>query len=115
MPDLAEQSDVDKLEVIMQILPDAADYPKSERREYSLTKGDVLIIFRIAKIAQTPHVCPFEGDEQDTLVSVAKNINRTQKIASVVIITGLVTGMLSGTWFAVKAALIGWIKINGGH
>lgn len=111
MPD----NEVDKLQDIMESLPDSAEHSGQERREYSLTKGDVLLIYRIAKIASTPHVCPFEGDEQATLQTVAVNINRTQKIASVVVVTSLVTGMLSGTFFIIKSYIVGWIKSNGGH
>jgi hypothetical protein len=115
MPD-NQETEIDKLKDIMESLPDSTEFPEHmKRREYSLTKGDVLLIYRIAKVANAPHVCPFKDEEQDTLANVAKNINRTQKIASVVIITGLVTGMLSGTLFAVKAAILGWLKINGSH
>jgi len=96
-----EETDIEKLEKVIDELPDKNDFTGTERREYSLTKGDVLLIYKIAKIASLPHVCPFEDEEKDTLNSVAKNINRTQKIASGVIITGLVTGVLWGIWHTI--------------
>jgi hypothetical protein len=101
-----QETEVDRLQDIMESLPDSlADHAGPERREYSLTKGDVLLIYRIAKVANLPHNCPFKGEEQETLQSVAKNINRTQKIASWVIITSLVTGMLTGIGYAIRAAV----------
>lgn len=114
MPD-NQETEVDKLQDIMESLPDSSEHPGQERREYSLTKGDVLLIYRIARVANMPHVCPFADEEKDTLRSAAKNINKTQKIASVVIITSLVTGMITGIVMMVKSAILSWIKVNGGH
>ncbi len=115
MPPDNQETEVDRLQDIMEALPDSAEHFGQERREYSLTKGDVLLIYRIAKVANMPHVCPFEGDERDTLQSVAKNINKTQKIASIVIITSLVGGMISGTVLMIKSYIVAWMKANGGH
>lgn len=109
----SQETEVDRLQDIMESLPDSAAHTGSERREYSLTKGDVLLIYRIAKVANAPHVCPFEGDEQDTLQAVAKNINKTQKIASVLIITGVVTGMLSGIWYVIVHILKEFVQKGG--
>jgi len=111
----SQENEVDKLRDIMESLPDAADHAGNERREYSLTKGDVLLIYRIAKVANIPHTCPFVDEERETLSNVAKNINRTQKIASGLVITGIVAGILSGIVYMVKTAIISWIKTNGGH
>lgn len=108
-----QETEVDRLQDIMEALPDSTEHVGTERREYSLTKGDVLLIYRIARVANMPHTCPFEGEEQDTLKSAAKNINRTQKIASVVIITSLVSGMLIGIWAVVKIAITDFIKTGG--
>ena len=110
-----QETEVDKLQDIMQSLPDSTEHIGVERREYSLTKGDVLLIYRIAKVANTPHVCPFEGEEQETLKSSARNMLKTQRIASMVIITALVTGMVSGIFMMVKNFVINWLKTNGGH
>jgi len=40
---------------------------------------------------------------------------KTQRIASMVIITALVTGMVSGIFMMVKSFVINWLKTNGGH
>lgn len=109
----SKETEVDKLQDIMDSLPDSAEHVGMERREYSLTKGDVLLIYRIAKVANAPHKCPFGGEEQDTLQSVAKNINRTQKIASAIVITGTVTAILSGLWFALKHVFTEWVMKGG--
>jgi len=102
-----QETEVDKLQDIMQSLPDSTEHIGVERREYSLTKGDVLLIYRIAKVANTPHVCPFEGEEQETLKSSARNMIKTQRIASMVIISGI--------FMMVKSFVINWLKTNGGH
>jgi tetrahydromethanopterin S-methyltransferase subunit F len=104
-----QETEVDQLRDIMESLPDSSAY-EGERREYTLTKGDVLLIYRIAKVANTPHVCPFERDDVETLQSAAQNISRTQKIASVVIVTALVGGMISGIWFALKLLILDFVK-----
>lgn len=106
-----EPSDVEQLEVIMQTLDNSTElHHGGERREYSLTKGDVMMIYRIAKIAGTEHICPFQGEERTTLQGVAKNINRTQKIAAGIIIVGTTTAILSGIWFALKHVFSEWVK-----
>lgn len=110
-----QETEVDKLQDIMESLPDSTEHIGIERREYSLTKGDVLLIYRIAKVANSPHVCPFEGEERETLKTAASGMIKTQRIASVVVITALVTGMVSGVFIMVKSFLISWIKANGGH
>jgi hypothetical protein len=94
----------------MESLPDSAEHPGENRREYTLTKGDVLLIYRIAKVANTPHVCPFEKGDVETLQSAAQNISRTQKIASYVIVVALLGGMLSGIWYALKLLVIDFVK-----
>lgn len=108
-----QETEIDRLQDIMESLPDSTEHPGAERREYSMTKGDVLLIYRIAKLANAPHVCPFESEESETLQSVAKNINKTQKIASVLIITGVVTGMLSGIWYTVVHMMKEFVKAGG--
>jgi tetrahydromethanopterin S-methyltransferase subunit F len=105
-----QETEVDQLRDIMESLPDSAEHPGENRREYTLTKGDVLLIYRIAKVANTPHVCPFEKDDVETLQSAAQNISRTQKIASIVIVTALVGGMVSGIWFALKLLVLDFFK-----
>jgi hypothetical protein len=112
MPD-NQETEVDKLQDIMESLPDSVAHDGPNRREYSLTKGDVLLIYRIAKVANQPHACPFPKDEVDTLTSVAKNVNRTQKLASGIIIMGLVSGVLTGMWFAIKHIITEFVH-NGG-
>lgn len=113
MPEENELTDVDKLQAVMKEL-NAEDnvHIGGERRKYSLTEGDVMLIYQIAKIAGG-HTCPFEDDESETLQTVAKNINRTQKIASGIIIVSLVTAGLSGIWFALKHIIVEFVH-NGG-
>jgi predicted secreted protein len=113
MADGTEQV-VDKLQDIMDDLPDSADDTGAERREYSLTRGDVMLIYKIARIANQPYVCPFDKEESSTLQSVAKNINKTQKITSILIITGVVTGTLSGIWYAIVHILTDFVRTGGG-
>ena len=105
-------ADVEKLREIIDDLPDSSDHAGMERREYSLTKGDVLLIYKIAKIAGS-HDCPFAEDESSTLQSVAKNINRTQNLASGAIIVGLVGATMSGLFFLVKYIVVEFIKHGG--
>lgn len=105
-------SRMDMLQEIIDSLPSAENPPK-ERRSNALTKGDVMIIYKIASIANEPHVCPFEGDDATVLHNVARNITRTQKIASGVIITGIVGGILTGVWAIVTYAIKQFIS-NGG-
>ena len=96
-----QETEVDRLKDIMESLPDANDYaPGQQRREYTLTKGDVLLIYRIARVAMVPHICPFATEEAGTLQAVAKSINKTQKIAGLLIVTAIVTGTLTGIWKA---------------
>lgn len=109
---IEEVTDIEKLQLVIDDLPDKNDFTGNERREYSLTKSDVLLIYRIAKIANSPHPCPFESEESQTLQTVAKNINRTQKIASGIIIVGTTTAILSGVWFALKHVFIEWVKVG---
>ena len=104
--------DIDRLNHIMRELPDHTEYSGTERREYSLTKGDVMLIYRIAKVA-SGHECPFKNDESMTLQQVARNINITQKIATLFMVTGLVTTILGGIWFALKHLATEFIH-NGG-
>lgn len=115
MPDDEEVTDVEKLQDIMDDLRVEIEYHGSsqERRKYSLTEGDILLIYKIAKIANNKHVCPFEEAEQDTLKGVASNISRTQKVASVLIITGLVTAIGSGVWVAIRHFILEWVKTGG--
>lgn len=105
-------SRMEQLQEIIDTLPSAENPPK-ERRSNALTKGDVMIIYRIAAIANEPHVCPFAGDDAVTLHNVAKNVTRTQTIASGVIITALVAGTLTGIWKVVAYAVKQFI-LNGG-
>jgi len=109
MPD---QTDIEKLKDVIDELPDKNDFTGSERREYSLTKGDVLLIYKIAMIANKPHICPFVDEELDTLKSVAKNISKSQKIATSIIITGCTVAIFSGIWVAVKHAFLEWVKVG---
>ena len=58
------RSEVIRLQEIIDQLPEHNGLdPHQRRREYSLTKGDVILIYKIAKVASVPHLCPFEGDE----------------------------------------------------
>jgi predicted secreted protein len=116
MPKPSEEtvsSDIEKLQEIMATLPDTSNHPGMERREYSLTKGDVLLIFKIAKVASSSHVCPFEEEESDVLLSIAKNANKTQRLASSIIIMGTVSAVLSGLWFAIKHVCTEWEHLGG--
>lgn len=105
-----ELTEVEKLQDVIDTLPDRNDHTGNERREYSLTKGDVLLIYKIATIANKPHVCPFEQEETQTLNMVAKNINRTQKIAAGIVITGVTMSVLAGVWMAIKHFFLEWVK-----
>jgi hypothetical protein len=105
MPD---SLNINELHEIMAELPDSSGH-EHERREHSLTKADVLLIYRIAKLASVTHECPFQGEETGTLHSVARNINATQKIATIIVVTGFVTTILSGLWFAIKHVATEWI------
>lgn len=112
--DTTEKSDIELLNDIMAELPDSSIHTE-ERRKYSLTKDDVLIIFRIAKIA-SGHQCPFEGiekSEADTIMSVGTSITRTQKIATGILITGIVGAVISGIWYAIKHVVTEWVHGGG--
>ena len=107
------KSDIELLNDIMAGLPDPSEHT-DERRRYSLTKDDVIIIFRIAKIA-SGHVCPFDGledGESEIIQTMARSVNRTQKIASIVLITALVTSTVSGIAYAIKVVFTDIIKIG---
>ena len=108
-----KKTDIELLQEIMASLPDTAAYVGSERREYSLTKGDVLLIFKIAKVASSKHVCPFVEEETEALQSIARNVNKTQKVASSLIIMGTVGAILSGLWFAIKHVATEWVHAGG--
>lgn len=92
----------EKLDLIQEIvnsLPSGDDDQGGPYR--SLTKGDVMVIYRIARIAVDPHACPFAGPEVAVLRDVAGNITKTRKVSFVVLVTGLVGGLLSGLWFMI--------------
>jgi len=105
-------TDVEKLREIIDDLPDSSDHAGMERREYSLTKGDVLLIYKIAKIAGG-HDCPFQEEESRTLQSVAKNINRTHTLAYTAIVLGLVGATLSGLLLLAKYIIVEFVKHGG--
>lgn len=105
-------SEVIKLQEIIDALP-THNGEGPERRQYSLTKGDVILIYKIARVAAVPHVCPFEGEDAAVLQGVAKSVTRTQKIAGVAIITALIGGILSGAWYAAMALVREFVQ-NGG-
>jgi len=107
-----DKTDIAVLEEIMAMLPDPEDHTNCERRRFSLTQEDVLVIYRIAKAAGNHH-CPFEKDESDALKSVAQNMNRTQKIATIVFITGSVTAILSGMWYMIVHVAVDWVQRAG--
>ena len=106
MPNTADE--MKELQAIMDTLPDSSGH-EQERREHTLTKADVLLVYRVARLANVPHSCPFQGEETSTLHSVAKNINTTQKIATVIMVTGIVSTILGGVWFALKHVANEWI------
>lgn len=108
---MPEPTNIEKLQKVMEELPDSTDISGPERREYSLTKGDVLLIYKIATIANAPCQCPFDKEEQSLLQGMAKNMNKTQKIASSVLIYGVATAVLSAIWFAVVHAFKEWVKV----
>lgn len=110
---LNETEDLRELQKIMDALADEFHSHNGERREHSLTKADVMLIYRIAKMAYVPHTCPFKGEETGTLHSIAKNINATQKIATFIMVTGLVSAILSGVWFAIKHIVTEWVHTGG--
>lgn len=110
MPDTQVDKEIDQLQEIMDELFEEAPDVTTERRKYSLTRGDVILIYRIAKIARANHICPFEEEEAKTLQTVANSITKTQKIASAIIITAAVTTVLSGVWFAIKHVFTEWVK-----
>jgi predicted secreted protein len=92
--------ELEKLQEIINHLPE----------ESSLTPEDLLMIYRIAKLAQVAHNCPFDQDKREMLSTIAGTTLKTQKIASVVIITGLVTGMMSGIWYMVTHTFMDLVK-----
>ena len=104
MDNSSQETEVDRLRDIMGSMPENANF------ESSLTRGDVMLIYRIARVANTPHVCPFEKDDIETLQSTAKNLNNTHKIASYVIIVALVGGAIGGIWKALVLLATDFIK-----
>ena len=73
-----------------------------ERRERTLTDADLEELSARLQCAK----CSFNHEEADTLRNLAKNINTATKLSTKIIITGIVMGVLSGIWFAVKHVLI---------
>ena len=59
-------------------------------------------IERIKAAVNSPCSCPFNPDEMSTLKNIAQNVQHTEKIAFYVIVTGLVGGVLTGLWAALK-------------
>ena len=57
--------------------------------------------------------CQFNRDEADTLKKFASSVNKTQRIASWVIITGIVGSVLSGTYHAIKYYIVNVIMKDG--
>lgn len=107
-----EESVIERLDDIMDDLPDSCDYAGAERRKYSLTKGDVMLIYRIARIASISHDCPFKDDEPQVLRDVAVSITKTRKIAFTILITGIVTATLAGVWSSLKHVFLEWVKVG---
>lgn len=104
----------DRLKLLQEIidsLPSVCE--KDERRKNALTKGDVTIIYQIARIAMEPHECPFDDDDIAVLHGVARNITKTQKISFVVLVTALVSGAISGIGYMALNLLRDFINSGG--
>ena len=87
----------DTLEKLQEII-DTLEDSQGEKKSNSLTKNDVMVIYRISRIAADPHVCPFSPQKAAILNNVADNVSKTQKIAAGVLIAGVVSGILGGSW-----------------
>lgn len=75
---------------------------EKERRQQVLTEADLEAIRESIRCEK----CVFSHDVADTLNGLARNINTATKLSTRIIITGIVAGVLSGIWFAVKHVLL---------
>lgn len=87
---------------------------EKERRQQVLTEADLEAIRSTIKC----ETCAFTHEEADalrniankdvadTLGNLAKNINTATKLSTKIIITGVVLGVFSGVWFAIKQMLL---------
>ena len=66
--------------------------PETERRKRTLTDADIEAL----KESLTCNTCKFSDDQAGTLLSIANNVNTTQKVAGKFIIYGLVATTLGG-------------------
>jgi hypothetical protein len=82
-----------------------------ERRQHSLTDDDIERI-RVA-ISEAIHQCSFTHRELETLKGLAGGVNKTQKIASYMIIASLVGATIGGIGKAVYYYLVE-VFIKGG-
>ena len=83
----------------------------TERRVSTLTDDDLQ---RIADIMTCNKCGSFTTEEAHTLKSFASNINRTQRIATWIIISGMVVSVVSGVIAAVKYYLLN-VVLKGGN
>jgi len=81
------------------------DHMTPNRRKSVLTEDDLLAIQEVLSCSK----CSFTADEADTLKSFAKNVNRTQKIAFVIIVTSVVTSILAGVVAAIKYYIVNFL------
>lgn len=108
-----DETDLERLQEIMDELPDQGDF-NPERRKYSLTKADVLMIYKIARIALPEHICPFKDGEAKTLKGMAGSVSRTQKLASVLVATAIIGAIISGIGAGLMHLVRDFIQ-NGGQ
>ena len=80
-----------------------------EKRRMTLTQDDLDAISERFQCVS----CQFTKDEADTLKKFATSVNRTQKIASWLIITGVVTSVFTGIYHAIKYYVINVIMKDG--
>lgn len=96
-----------QLQEIMDELPNTGEF-SPERRKYSLTQGDVMMIYKIARVAYSSHTCPFKNGEAETLHDIAVSVSKSRSIAATSFITAIVTAIVSGAgyliWHVIKEA-----------
>lgn len=108
------ETEMDQLQEIMDELPESGDY-SPERRKYSLTQGDVMLIYKIARIAYSSHVCPFRANgEAETLHDIAVSVSKSKSIGATAAITAIVTAFISGAGYVIWHALKDALAAGGG-
>lgn len=80
-------------------------------RKNVLTEAD---LEKLAEVMQCTRCGSFTAEQTSTLVTLANSVNRTQKIASWVIITGTVSAFFAGVYAAIKYYVIN-VVLKGNH